>query len=78
MGAEVENLLAQFCSRHTEVGYCQGMHFLVEFLLKTLKTEKLVNLLLEHLMVEPYSLCELWRAGFPRLRATVSIVTVLT
>ena len=37
VGGEVEDILVQVCSSYEEVGYCQGMHYVVEFLIKVMR-----------------------------------------
>jgi hypothetical protein len=66
--AEVQRILVSLCERYCEVGYCQGMHFITEFLYTLLQSENRTLDLLLRLMAPPYSLAEVWKPGLPRAK----------
>lgn len=65
---EIERIVVGLCERHGEVGYCQGMHFITQFLYKVLKSENRTLDLLLRLMGPPYCLAEVWKPGLPRVK----------
>lgn len=64
----LHKLLVHLCERFPDVGYCQGMHFVVEFVFNTVKSEEITRSLMVRLMNPPYSLAEVWKTGLPRAK----------
>ena len=64
----MERILVKLCSRHEDVGYCQGMHLITEFVLRVVRSEKGTLSILSTIMDTPYCLADVWRPGLPRLK----------
>lgn len=62
------NVLKAVCQQNPDVGYCQGMHLLADFLFKVMKHEKYVFGAMVVLMNTPYDLAEVFKPGFPKLK----------
>ena len=65
---EAYNVLKAVCQQHPDVGYCQGMHLLTDFLFRVLRHEKHVLGAMLVLMNPPYCLAEVFKPGFPKLQ----------
>ncbi|GBG30994.1 TBC1 domain family member 1 [Hondaea fermentalgiana] len=59
------NVLRAYAALDAEVGYCQGMGFLVGFLLGYLPERKAFHVLRELMLSSPWSMCELYKPGMP-------------
>lgn len=59
------NVLRAYASLDKEVGYCQGMGFLVGFLLGYLPERKAFEVLRALMLSSPWSMCELYKPGMP-------------
>jgi hypothetical protein len=64
----VEEVLRKVCGIFEDVGYCQGMNLVVEFLFSINHSNKQVFEAFMVLMRAPYFYSELWQPGFPRLK----------
>jgi len=62
------NVLKAVCQHNPDVGYCQGMHLLADFLFRVMKHEKHVLGAMVVLMNPPYDLAEVFKPGFPKLK----------
>jgi NTP pyrophosphatase (non-canonical NTP hydrolase) len=65
---EVEDVLRRVCGIFEDVGYCQGMNLVVEFLFSILFSSNKVFGAFMVMMRAPYFYSELWQPGFPRLK----------
>ena len=65
---ETEEVLIGLCKYNPNLEYCQGMHFVCNFLLNILKDSEQTLKIMDSLCRPPFYLSELWKNDFSRLR----------
>lgn len=65
---QVTAALTEIAALHSEIGYCQGMHLVVHFLLQEFRGIPAATAVFAFLSAAPFKLGELWEPEFPGLR----------